>query len=1078
MRRTYILGLLVLSGFAGLAYELLWVRLLALSMGSTTLSFSTVLAVFFGGLALGSRWAGRRSVTNQRPIATYALLEALTGALGLLLLPVMKHLGPLFAWLDPGAGPGGLVVRLLVSAVILLPPTFLMGATLPFVCAGTIERDEDTGRGTGLVYGLNTLGACLGAYGITFWLLPNLGVTGSTLVVVGLNAVVAVIAFLGARRSDGLVAPTAPAESESTQGKLMQVVLLATFTGGFAATGAQIVWSRFFAIALEGTAYGLGSVLVSVLVGIALGSLLAARWAKDGQRLARKAGWVQWTFAFGLASFAVVLPVVAWLLGTLPNAGLLGRPLLHAQLVVVWVALAVPTIASGASLPMLVSVVEHSAGRAGVTLSRLYAANTVGCILGSLFVGFWLLPALGSNQVLYLLTVLVVAALAIFLLVADQQRAGALALTGLALAIAAFFPGFDARAVNPSRQSRQDPFSHLEAAQRQAAQVSFFHEGDVATVSVTGDLRSPQDPLVQVSLNGLGQGGRGRFPPELLFESTLVGAVPWVHAANPRRGLVVGLGAGGTVRALVQLGVPEIEVVELERGIVDAMPLIWGDKNPLDSPQVTLVVDDARHRLLVTSRRNPHQYDFITSMPAHPWIASSLFTREFFELAKANLAPGGVFATWFGARTTGAEAMEPLFGAFTAAFPHAVVYWVGDVGAFYVVGSEAPLELALPRLEQLAASPVLSGEREDRRSALFLPLRVAAVSSPTAHATARLANTDDNSMIEFAIRRPLVGSAPDALTYFPVRWLPLTQLRGADSEATLLQLVEGALGTPEGRLPQVDVSRTAAQGLVESLSAGAPKELVDYARARVSLLLGKRADAEQLVDGLSSAVLRTRGRKFLAASAPRPERAQQLLALSPDAPPADVQAQLVAGGSPPPEAPLAAEFDDPLGWLFSSAPPPADPDARGALSRAIADRVARFGAAPLSQRCADRARAALWRELERACDQHAQGVRRAVARQLVERASKAVTAGRFPEAVALLRDAHGSSPLTDAQALLLLRAAVRVGDPTAVGLAREIFRARGLGADTVDAMQAEAARALDLERAPAPDDDAPPPPGP
>lgn len=1078
MRRSYLLVLLIFSGFAGLSYELLWVRLLALSMGSTTLSFSVVLAVFFGGLALGSRWAGRQSLVVQRPVARYAAIEALTGVLGLMLLPVMKHLGPLFALIDVGGGVGGLVVRVLVSALILLPPTFLMGATLPFVCAATIERDEDMGRGTGLVYGFNTVGAFLGAYGLTFWMLPALGVTESTLVVAGLNFLVASVAWWQSRKSDGQVAPAPPADQQTpTTSKVYLGALVATFVGGFSATGAQIVWSRFFAIALEGTTYGLGSVLVSVLVGIALGSLVAARWARDGKNLARKAGWLILFFVVGLAAFAMAIPAVVYLLATLHNTGLTGRSLLHVQLAVVWLTLLVPTIASGATLPLLVAVVEHSAGRAGLTLARLFATNTVGCILGSLVVGFGLLPGLGSNLTLYALTVLMVLALTVFLLGADPKRTGALGLVTAGLVIAASFPGFEAREIGGAVSVRQDPFSYFDAMKKAAESVTYFHEGDVATVKVQGSLDTLTDMQVGVQLNGLPQGGRNRFPPQHVFESTLVGAVPWVHAREQRRALVVGLGAGGTVKVLTQLGVGEVEVVELERGVVDAMPAVWGDANPLSDPHVKLTVDDARHRLMVTARRSPHQYDFITSMPAHPWIAASLFTREFFELARGNLAPGGVFTTWFGAPSVGPDAFEPLFGAFTSVFPHWAVYWVGEAGAFYLVGSDEPIVFDAKRFEALAASPVFSGEREERRSPDYLPLHVVAVSDPAHPATASAVNTDDNSLIEFGMRRPLSRPGPEYLDFLPVRWLPAARLQTEHPNEKWLELLEHHLGTPGGRLPaQRQLLSPALERVVKGLEAGASPELVAYARLRVAMLAGHPEVAKLAFAELHSEPLLSRARTFVAEGAPPTQREQLLREQLAAGKRADVLAQLNAWGVSGPDDVLeAGTADDAVSWLFVPALPQLAPEERGAQTRAIAARVAQFAAVPLAERCVEKAHAAGWLELERACEQQVQGLHQQRARALLQQAFDAGAREQFDVAVKQLVAAHAQSPLSTENALLLLRAAVRTRDAASVALAREVLRANGSEAATVDAMQSEAERLRDSELPLVPAPAAPPP---
>jgi spermidine synthase len=712
MTRRWLLPLLILSGFAGLAYELLWVRLLTFSLGSTTTSFSTVLAVFFGGLAAGSRWAGKRSLATRAPLRAYALLELATGGLGLLLYPVLVSLGPLIARLDPGDGGGGLALRLVVATVVLLPPSFLMGATLPFVTVASVKSDAESGRGVSLIYGFNTLGACVGAYTITFQLLPNLGILRSTLVVVAVNVVVGAVTLLMAkRRGDGRVAePTEATTADKPAAppldpKVRFAVLLATLIGGFAATGAQIVWARTFAILLGGTTYGIGSVLVSVLVGIALGSLLAASVMTRTSHAPLAAAAIQGGVLMGIIIFILGVPLASYLVGLLPTAGLSGDGLHHGDLGVAVLVLAAPTIASGASMPALIGVLGRSAATAGDTLSRVYTANTVGCIAGSLLVGLVLLPMLGSASILYVLFLLLTIALCVFVVATCRERPlPAFGLVALALVGAGLFPALDAEALLPRVAHTIDYFTHTrQLAQAKQSRVSNY-EGDVATVRVTRTEFGKG-----LALNGLGQGSRSEVAPDIAFESTLVATIPWQHAPRHDRGLVVGLGAGGTVRKFLQLGVGALEVAELEKGVVSAVADIWGDENPLLDARVKLVNDDARSYLLSTSYKAPHSYDFITSMPAHPWVASALFTTEFFELAKANLKTEGVFATWFGPGNMPETSIEALFGAFTSVFPSWFVYWVPEAGAFYLVGSSTPLAFDVPAIAGLENHLVYSG---------------------------------------------------------------------------------------------------------------------------------------------------------------------------------------------------------------------------------------------------------------------------------------------------------------------------------------------------------------------------------
>lgn len=1073
MRRAWVLPLLLLSGFSGLAYELLWVRLLTLSLGATTASFSIVLAVFFGGLALGARWAGKRSVGAKRPLATYAALEAATGLLGVGLYPVLKNLGVVVATLDPGTGSGGLLLRVVVSAVLLLPPTFLMGATLPFISVGTIEKDEATGFGTALIYGLNTLGACIGAFCVTFLMLPNLGVFASTMLTAAINLVVAAVAFTMSRRADGDGAAASSTEvvDEDVDQRKRLAVVLAAGLGGFVATGAQVVWARLFAIALRGTAYGVGSVLVVVLVGIAVGSLLASAITRRAKHLATIAVTFQVLFLVGLAVFAGSVPMMTWAVGTLANTTFVGTSRHLAELVCVFVFLALPATAAGAVLPSLVSVAEGSARNAGKTLAVLYSSNTLGCIIGSLATGFFLLPTLGSASTLYLVFLVLGVTTVLFTVATCADRRPVIAVAVLIVLVAAgFFPQTDPRMVS-ARANSSDYFSFVQRQKAGLATIISYYEGDVATVTVTdaADIRG-------LALNGLGQGSRAKVPPAIAHESVLVGTTPWLHAKNQRRGLVVGLGAGGTVDVLLKLGVEHLDVAELERGVVDAVQEIWGDDSPLKSPKVTVINNDARHHLLTTSRRSPGAYDFITSMPAHPWVASALFTREFFGLARDNLSEGGVFSTWFGPAEMPDEAIEGLFGAFTQVFPHTIIYWVPEAGAFYMVGSKQPLSFDVAKANTLIGHPATAGLTRLQTQALFMASRVTGVTTPERPATTTRVSTDDNGLIEFGAQRPRKTGVLSTLKYLPVRSLPPSMIVNAgDRDAFALAALENALGTPGGQLPFTVVEAQATGRAVSGIDASMPS-LEAYAKFRKLLADGKRPEAIAQLGNISEPLLAGRAKVIIAST--QTDVATKLKELEPYASRPDVRALLITLGqtdSGPVLEPPAPD-EDSIAWLFAAPERLAAADAttRATVTRALMQRVAAFEHPSLALKARALFTAAGWNESAAWASTLVLDMERAASGVLVVRALDAGTREQYAEAVRLLLEAGRVAPLREPQVRTLLQTALRLDDAQAIRSAKEMLLLRGHEPVTVDAIEGmlRVANATEAARKKAP----PPPP--
>ncbi|MBM4784025.1 MAG: hypothetical protein GQE15_40665 [Archangiaceae bacterium] len=1053
MRRVWVLPLLLFSGFSGLAYELLWVRLLTLSLGTTTASFSIVLAVFFGGLALGARWAGNRSVGAKRPLATYAALEAMTGLLGVGLYPVLKHLGVVIATVDPGTGVGGMAVRVVVSAVLLLPPTFLMGATLPFISVGTIERDDESGPGTALIYGLNTLGACLGAFCVTFLMLPYLGVFASTMVTAAINLTVAAIAFARSRRADGdgAAAPAPQAEVAPADPRKRLALVFAAGLGGLVATGAQVVWARVFTISLRGTSFGIGSVLVVVLVGIAIGSLIASAVTRRARHVATAAVTFQLLVLVGLVAFVLTMPAMNWAVGTLANAGFVGTRRHLVELVFVAIFLGLPTIAAGAVLPSLVAVAEGAARNAGKTLAQLYSANTLGCIVGSLVTGFVLLPSTGSSATIYLMSLLLAVTAVIFAIATCSDRKPVIVVaTIVALGIAAFFPETEPRLLSP-RPNTNDYFSFMNSQRAQLSSITSFYEGDIATVTV-----SKYPTSTGLALNGLGQGSHSDVPPVTARESLLVATTPWLHARQTRRALLIGLGAGGTADVFLKLGVEHLEVAELERGVITAVEEMWGDASPLKDPRLTLVNNDARHHLLTTGRRAQGSYDVISSMPAHPWVAAALFTREFFELAKENLAEGGVFSTWFGPAEMPDESIEGLFGAFTAVFPHTLTYWVPEAGAFYLVGSNQPLTFDVAKAEGLLGHPVMIGRPRAEARAVFMASRVTGVTTPERPSTAKRISTDDNGLIEFAAQRPRTASVLTALPYLPLRALPASMMIDAPNpQAFALDVLENAMGTPGCQLPFMSADAATTLRAISALDPASA--LGAYGAFRVAMAQGKRAEAVTLAEKITEPLLLARAKVILGTTEREP--AARLAALQSFTARADVRALRLSLGEVDEGEPTPAPGldDDPIGWLFvapATLQEISDGEARARITRTLTQRVAAFESPALARKERKLFADAGWTASATWADSLVLDMERAASVVIVRRALEAGARERYPEAVRLLLEADRLAPLREPQVRTLLQAALRIGDAGAVAQAKDMLLMRGLERGTVDGIEA------------------------
>ena len=842
MRNLHLLPCLVLSGFAGLAYELLWVRLLALGFGSTTLSFSTVLAVFFGGLALGAWLAGKRSKHLNSPVRTYAWIEIATGILALVLYPAIARVGYIFALVDPGEGILGGLTRALIALPLLLGPTLLMGATLPIVTRAIVVADDDVGPGTALIYGFNTVGAFLGTYLITYILLLPLGVFYCTLLTVGFNVIAGVIALIFETPVPTAQTESSPPETEAAQtdfvDKTKIVANSLAFLTGFAAICFQVVWVRLFSIFLDGTVYGVGSVLIAVLIGIGLGSLLIAQPLKRSPYLPQWFAGIQAVILLAYSILSYALPWIAYTLRSIHESHH-GLAAIHLQLLGVFSVLFVPSLASGASFPLLMAIVERKAMEAGQALGQLYAANTIGAILGSLITGFFLIPQAGTVSTLFLGLIIIafVGATSAFFFIENRNSPSRLLLAVLPLGLVAFWPAFDVLNISLAGRGSATGQSFAQFTKKIVAHkknVSFFSEGATATVLITHAKN-----MYSLRLNGLGQGGRKLDPPHHIYESLMVALVPASHVDTIDRALVVGLGAGVTVDALLKLGAQNIDVVELEPQVVEALSYIFPkDISPASQPQVHIKVGDARHTLLLSSRRGPGTYDLITSMPAHPWVASNIFTQEFFELARANLSERGVFSTWFGLGRMDKTALDSLVRAFTHTFKHYVIYQLRGAQALYLVGSKKPLTVDIERFRQLRLRPLVREQPAITSDYHLARQIVASGSEDDPQPQPGPVNTDDSAIVE--LRAPRTTTAARALSdILPHRYLKADMLRPvATRTEEAIEILEAALGTPRGVVfPKlVPVNPRQISHLLEGFKPILDEHAYNYFRGRLTLM--------------------------------------------------------------------------------------------------------------------------------------------------------------------------------------------------------------------------------------------------
>ncbi len=748
--------LLVLSGIASLTYQVTWVRLLGLSVGATSAAISSVVAAFFLGLSLGSFLAGRLRWVRRHAFFSYLTLELVTGASGLALLPALLNLDRLVA-LFPGLG-SSLLFKFLLTVLLLLLPTLCMGATFPVMARVMVRRGSELGSKVSALYGLNTFGAVLGALLSGFVFIPSFGLDGTIFVACGLNVSVAVVGFVLRTR----LAPEPEADAaEPSQASAERVTitprayraLIVLATTGFVAIASEVAWTRYLVMFVGTTIYGFSAIVSAVLMGVALGSWSVKRWI-DRWRAPER--WL----VIGLCLLGLCLLLARSGLSQVPRIqGWLAQETLSpnavhlVRYVVAFIVVLPANWVFGALFPVSLRVFCADRGELTQHVGLAYAVNTLMGIVGSLVAGFYWLPTFGTSHLLFW------TALSILMLpfVFWEELRGRWSLIVpisllLALPVGLVLPTPDYRSLLAS--VRLD----LPLA-KQAQRTSFLREGRTGVISVeTGD-----DRFFKIYNNGLNESKIDRTDPHnaLLMES-LLGLIPYFLHEHPRSAFVVGLGGGATMRALEYTKIQSLRVVELEPVMSQAVAsVLKPGPSGLVDPRLTLSFNDARNTLLV----EPKRYDIIVSQPSHPWRAGSanVFTREFFQIARERLAPGGIYGQWLALFRMDQTTLRSILRAFVDVFPEALAMANLQTGDLLFFGSNQPMKFSSRMVARSREEDVrrLLGRRGVRNPVSLLRLFALSRREMVRAAGGAEPSTDTNLLPEVRLAR-LLGNPKGA----------------------------------------------------------------------------------------------------------------------------------------------------------------------------------------------------------------------------------------------------------------------------------------------------------------------------
>jgi len=866
MRRGPFLFVFAVSGAAALIYEVVWTRLLTLHMGHGLAAASAVLAAFMGGLAAGAGAAGRVAgrLPPRRALHIYAGLELAVAALALLLPVALIAVRPLLAaTYDDGNGDGLFAfVRLSTSVLLLGLPAACMGATFPIASRWIVRTASTAARDAGGLYAANTLGAAAGAILAGFWLIPLLGLRGTTLAGVGLNVIAAAAAWMIARglpeESIGIQRPATGSRKSSRPSALIPdpaslipsrpwIAAAALGVSGFASLTLQVVWTRLLVQILGPTTYAFSTVVAIFIVGIAIGAAIASRIVT---RMKNPAVGLAASMLVSAALALAAASAVDWALLTL--GGIVARPeyqfidVLRREVLLVMALLLPMTIAFGTAFPFAVALAGGRDENVTENLGVIYAINTVGAILGSLLAGFVLIPLIGLHT-----TIRIVAAIstvtAIGILRGAPRGRGQFAALAIAVAVliaAAIVPEWNRSLLSSGAYKYAIAVrgGSLESALT-AGDLLSYREGSTGTVTVrrlTGTLSLAIDGKVDASNAG-----------DMLTQR-LLAHVPLLLHPNPRRAAIIGLGSGVTLGSALTHPLAEATVLEISDQVVDASRFFEAENHrALADPRTRLVVGDGRTHLMLGRQA----YDVIVSEPSNPWMAgiASLFTREFFEGARDRLAPGGVLCQWAHTYDISNRDLKSIVATFLSVFPNGTLWLVGDADVL-LVGATEPLDA---RIGSMAAAMQRPGVAAD--------LATVGVKSPFAVTTLFISHgdalkawaageplqTDDRSALEFSGPRSIFGASRDDNA------AALRALAASSPKPAAVASALAAATTEEWRdrglmLLTADAMQPAYDDLVRALETNANDTAALDGLLRAAVSLNKVIEVERLVTRLAA----------------------------------------------------------------------------------------------------------------------------------------------------------------------------------------------------------------------------------
>jgi spermidine synthase len=759
--------LFLASGFSSLIYQVVWTRMLVLVFGSTTFATATVLAVFMGGLALGSYIAGRLSDRIPKPFLWYGILEGIIGVWALLIPFLFDAAIPVYKIMWQSMHLSVLpfsILRFVVASFILLLPTTCMGATLPLLSKYVTKSLDYVGNRVGTLYAVNTLGAVAGAGLAGFLLLPVLGLHITTIIAALINILLCAAVVLLSKKSESggafeLKKKEAEVSDEKLDTKTIITILAFAISGGVAMT-YEVGWTRTLLLIIGSSTYAFSIMLSTFLIGIFLGSLVCAKfvdkikdplaWFAVLQLCICLASQLSMTF-FNLVPW-LNLYLSAWRPGD-PNFAL------GVRFVVSSMTMLPLTLCLGAIFPVVIKACTKQLEKVGRSVGTAYSANTLGAIVGSVLSGFLFVPLFGVEKTMIFATALNLAVAGVLAATAPSLKKSV-----KIIVVAGIVPILVWIVIRPnvwdktilltvqserrgmvSRPHQQMPYADWINMLHNSTDVLFWKDGASSTVGIREYKQTGTKSLVT---NGHVDASDSRD----MATQVLLSGYPLIWRPQAKEVCVIGWGSGVSVGVAAQFPVKQVTAIELEPAVLETHKYFKHvNHDALNDPKVKIEINDGRNYMLATNKK----FDAIVSEPSNPWQAGvcNLFTREFFKICHDRLNPGGVFSLWLQMVEIPPENIKGILASLSSVYKYTLALY-SDSGNLVVLASDEPLVVPYDNIKAAFNNAAL--KKDFARVGIDSPEALAAHIQMTSDGIKALAkdgkaNIDDTNYLEYAV---------------------------------------------------------------------------------------------------------------------------------------------------------------------------------------------------------------------------------------------------------------------------------------------------------------------------------------